>query len=90
MLEGARSKTGIMAALGRLPSDSEGAVRELKAQFTCNVMKVLLRSQQRDLLRLKQRVEAFEQQLRDRVEIETLGSEARLHGIGCPPGIHCL
>ncbi len=38
-------------------------------------MKVLLRSQQRDLLRLKQRVEAFEQQLRDQVDIDTLGSE---------------
>jgi len=78
VLEGARSKTGIIAALGRLPSDPEGAVRELKAQFTSNVMKVLLRSQiQRDLLRLKQRVEAFEQQLRDQVEIETLWTARR-------------
>jgi type IV secretion system protein VirB4 len=69
-----------MAALGRLPSDPEGAVRELKAQFTSNVMKVLLRSQiQRDLLRLKQRVEAFEQQLRDQVEIETLSSDDQFH-----------
>jgi hypothetical protein len=60
VLEGARSKTGIMAALGRLPSDPEGALRELKAQFTNDVMKVLLRTQiQRDLLRLKQRVEAI-------------------------------
>ena len=80
VLEGARSKTGIMAALGRLPSDPEGAVRELKAQFTSNVMKVLLRSQiQRDLLRLKQRVEAFEQQLRDQVEIEILSSDDQFH-----------
>jgi type IV secretion/conjugal transfer VirB4 family ATPase len=80
VLEGARSKTGIMAALGRFPSDPEGAVRELKAQFTSNVMKVLLRSQiQRDLLRLKQRVEAFEQQLRDQVDIETLSSDDQFH-----------
>jgi type IV secretion/conjugal transfer VirB4 family ATPase len=80
VLEGARSKTGIMAALGRIPSDPEGAVRELKAQFTSNVMKVLLRSQiQRDLLRLKQRVEAFEQQLRDQVEIEILSSDDQFH-----------
>ena len=43
-----------------------------------NVMKVLLRSQiQRDLLRLKQRVEAFEQQLRDQGEIETLWTARR-------------
>ena len=69
-----------MAALGRLPSDPEGAVRELKAQFTSNVMKVLLRSQiQRDLLRLKQRVEAFEQQLRDQVDIEILSSDDQFH-----------
>jgi type IV secretion system protein VirB4 len=80
VLEGARSKTGIMAALGRLPSDPEGAVRELKAQFTSNVMKVLLRSQiQRDHLRLKQRVEAFEQQLRDQVDIEILSSYDQFH-----------
>ena len=80
VLEGARSKTGIMAALGRLPSDPKGAVRELKAQFTSNVMKVLLRSQiERDLLRLKQRVEAFEQQLRDQVEIEILSSDEQFH-----------
>jgi type IV secretion/conjugal transfer VirB4 family ATPase len=80
VLEGARSKTGILAALGRLPSDPEGALRELKAQFTNDVMKVLLRSQiQRDLLRLKQRVEAFEQQLRDQVEIETLPADDQFH-----------
>jgi type IV secretion/conjugal transfer VirB4 family ATPase len=80
VLEGARSKTGILAALGRLPRDPEGALRELKAQFTNDVMKVLLRSQiQRDLLRLKQRVEAFEQQLRDQVEIETLPADDQFH-----------
>ncbi len=80
VLEGARSKTGIVTALGRLPSDPDGAIRELKAQFTSNVMKVLLRSQiQRDLLRLKQRVEAFEQQLHDQVEIETLSSDDQFH-----------
>src|SRR5271163_2531728 len=41
VLEGARSKTGIMAALGRFPSDPSGAVREIKAQFTNNNLKVL-------------------------------------------------
>ncbi len=71
VLEGARSKTGIAAALGRFPSDPSGAVRELKAQFTGDNMKVLLRDQIRqDHLRLHQRVGAFQQQLRELVEIE--------------------
>jgi type IV secretion/conjugal transfer VirB4 family ATPase len=80
VLEGARSKTGIVAALGRFPSDPSGAVRELKAQFTSNNLKVLLRSQiERDHLRLQQRVEAFAQQLRELVEIDTLGSDEQFH-----------
>ena len=80
VLEGARSKTGIMAALKRFPSDASGAVRELKTQFTNNNMKVLLRSQiQRDHLRLHQRVEAFQQQLRDLVEIDTLDPDEQFH-----------
>ena len=34
VLESSRSKTGIGAALGRIPSDPSGGWRELKAQFT--------------------------------------------------------
>jgi hypothetical protein len=80
VLEGARSKTGIVAALGRFPSDPSGAVRELKAQFTSNNLKVLLRSQiERDHLRLQQRVEAFAQQLRDLVETDMLGFDEQFH-----------
>jgi type IV secretion/conjugal transfer VirB4 family ATPase len=80
VLEGARSKTGIVAALGRFPSDPSGAVRELKAQFTSNNLKVLLRSQiERDHLRLQQRVAAFAQQLRDLVETDMLGSDEQFH-----------
>ncbi|MDQ2833095.1 MAG: DUF87 domain-containing protein [Acidobacteriota bacterium] len=74
VLEGERSKTGIGVALGRFPTDPTGAVRELKAQFTGDNMKVLLRAQiTRDQFRLKQRVQAFCQQLSDLVEIEVLG-----------------
>jgi hypothetical protein len=43
LLEGARSKTGVRAALGRLFRDPAGAVSELKGQFTNNGMKTLLR-----------------------------------------------
>ena len=50
VLEGSRSKTGVGAALARLFRDPAGGIGELKAQFTNNAMKVLLRSQiERDL-----------------------------------------
>ena len=45
VLEGARSKTGIGAALARLVNDPAGAVGELKAQFSNGGMKTLLRTQ---------------------------------------------
>ncbi len=55
LLEGARSKTGVGAALARLLRDPEGAIGELKAQFTNDSMKTLLRTQiERDLRRLDQ------------------------------------
>lgn len=73
VLEGARSQTGIATALGRFPSDPSGAIRELKAQFTGDNMKILLRSQiERDHARLYQRVDAFRQQLGDLVQIRVM------------------
>ncbi len=73
VLEGERSRTGIAVALGRFPHDPNGAIRELKAQFTGDNMKVLLRAQiARDQCRPEQRVQAFRQQLSDLVEIEVL------------------
>src|SRR6476660_6943811 len=41
LLEGARSKTGVGAALARLICDPEGAIAELKSQFTNDSMKKL-------------------------------------------------
>lgn len=80
VLEGARSKTGIGTAIARFPGDSSGAVRELKAQFTGDNMKVLLRSQiHRDHVRLEQRVQAFRQQLNDLVEIDMLAQDEQFH-----------
>ncbi len=74
--EGSRSKTGVGAALAQLPTDPAGAMRELKAQFTNDNMKVLLRSQiEKDRLRLEQRVQNFIRQLADLAAIETLNSE---------------
>ncbi len=73
VLEGERSKTGIGVALGRFPSDPNGAIRELKAQFAGDNMKVLLRSQiTGDQFRREERVQAFRQQVSDVVEIEVL------------------
>jgi type IV secretion/conjugal transfer VirB4 family ATPase len=78
LLEGARSKTGLRAALGRLFRDPAGAVTELKAQFTNNAMKSLLRLQiERDLAQLEQRVQAFVRQLGDFVRIDILNQQGQ-------------
>src|SRR6202142_2736466 len=45
VLEGARSKTGVGAALRRLLHDPAGAFDELKTQFSGSSMKTLLRTQ---------------------------------------------
>src|SRR6202453_3123952 len=64
VLEGARSKTGIMPALLRIPRDPQGGIRELKAQFTSDNMKILLRTQiDADLIKLEQRVQSFTRQV---------------------------
>jgi len=76
LLEGARSKTGLGAALGRLFRDPAGAIGELKAQFTSDNMKTLLRTQiERDIARLEQRVQAFARQLADFMQIEVLNRQ---------------
>ena len=76
VVEGARSKTGVGAALAQLPTDPAGAVRELKAQFTNDNMKVLLRTQiENARARLEQRVQNFIRQLADLVAIETMDAE---------------
>ena len=78
VLEGQRSKTGIMAALKRLPSDPRGGMNELKAQFTGDAMKVLLRAQiDADLLKLEGRVQNFCQQLSDFMQIEVLDQQGQ-------------
>lgn len=73
LLEGARSKTGVSAAILRMVHDPAGAMDELKAQFTNGGMKTLLRAQiERDLARLEQGVLAFVGQLSDFVKIDRL------------------
>jgi type IV secretion system protein TrbE len=78
VLEGSRSKTGIMPALLRLPRDPQGGIRELKAQFTSDNMKVLLRTQiDADLIRLEQSVQNFTRHLTDLMPIEVQGQQAQ-------------
>jgi type IV secretion/conjugal transfer VirB4 family ATPase len=78
VLEGARSKTGILSALARMPRDPQGAIRELKAQFTNDNMKVLLRKQiDIDLVRIEQCVQNFTRQLADLMPIEVQGQQAQ-------------
>ena len=78
VLEGARSKTGILSALGRMPRDPQGAIRELKAQFTNDNMKVLLRKHiDADMVRLEQCVQTFTRHLADLMPIEVQGQQAQ-------------
>jgi type IV secretion system protein VirB4 len=78
VLEGARSKTGILPALARIPRDPQGGIRELKAQFTSDNMKVLLRTQiDADLIRLEQRVQNFTRQLADLMPVEVQEQQAQ-------------
>jgi len=73
VIEGTRSKTGVAAALKQLPTDPAAGLRELRAQFSNDKLKVLLREQiEADLLRLEQRVNSFIRQLADFVQIDVL------------------
>ncbi|MGB8061960.1 MAG: hypothetical protein WCF26_08700 [Candidatus Sulfotelmatobacter sp.] len=78
LIEGARSKTGVGTALIRLLRDPEGAIAELKSQFTNDSMKKLLRTHiERDLQRLDQHVQAFARQLADFMQIEVLNRKGQ-------------
>src|SRR5271166_6511301 len=73
VIEGTRSKTGVIAALSRMPHDPRGGLQELKTQFSNDKLKVLLREQiEADLLKLEQRVQSFVRQLSDFVQIDML------------------
>ena len=79
LLEGTRSKTGVGTALARLLRDPEGAIAELKSQFTNDSMKTLLRAHiERDIRRLDQHVQAFARQLTDFMQIEVLNRQGQL------------
>ncbi|HEY4843508.1 MAG TPA: ATPase, T2SS/T4P/T4SS family [Terriglobales bacterium] len=78
LLEGARSKTGVGTALARLLRDPEGAIAELKSQFTNDNMKKLLRTHiESDLQRLDQHVQAFARQLMDFMQVEVLNRQGQ-------------
>jgi type IV secretion system protein VirB4 len=78
VLEGARSKTGVGAALARLFHDPAGAVGELRAQFTSDSVKKLLRAHiEHDFRRLDQHVQAFARQLADFMQIEVLNQQGQ-------------
>jgi type IV secretion/conjugal transfer VirB4 family ATPase len=78
LVEGARSKQGIGTAIGRIFSDPAGAIGELRAQFTNNSMKTLLRTQiEADVDRLDQRVRTFTRQLVDLVQIAVLNQQGQ-------------
>ena len=78
LLEGARSKTGVGAAIARILRDPAGAVGELKVQFTNDSMKTLLRTHvEHDLRRLDQSVQAFARQLADFMQIEVLNQQGQ-------------
>src|SRR6202040_705949 len=78
LLEGARSKTGVVTALARLLRDPEGAIAELKSQFSNDNIKTLLRTHiERDLQRLDQHVQAFVRQFADFMQVEILNQQGQ-------------
>jgi type IV secretion system protein VirB4 len=78
LLEGPRSNTGVGAALARAFHDPAGAVGELKAQFTNDSMKTLLRTQiEHSVRRLDQQVQAFSRQLADLMQIKVLSQQGQ-------------
>ena len=78
LLEGPRSKTGVGAALGRMVHDPAGGIGELKAQFTNDSVKTLLRSQiERSVRHLDQQVQAFCRQLADLMEVAVLNQQGQ-------------
>jgi type IV secretory pathway VirB4 component len=78
LIEGARSKTGVGAALARFLRDPAGAVGELRVQFTSDSMKTLLRTHiDCDLQRLDQHVQTFARQLADFMQIEVLNQQGQ-------------
>jgi type IV secretion system protein VirB4 len=79
VLEGPRSKTGLIAALVRLFGDPAGALNELRNQFVDESTKVLIREQlARTHGQLHQQTVAFIGQLRDLMRIEVLGQRGQL------------
>ena len=78
LLEGTRAKTGVGTALARLLRDPEGAIAELKSQFTNDNIKTLLCTHiERDRQRLEQHVRAFARQLADFMQIEVLDRQGQ-------------
>ena len=78
LLEGARSKTGVGAAVARILHDPAGAVGELRVQFTNDSMKTLLRTHiEHDVRRLDQSVQAFARQLADFMQIAVLDRQGQ-------------
>jgi type IV secretion system protein VirB4 len=78
LLEGPRSKTGIGAALTRMFHNPAGGVGELKAQFSNDSIKMLLRSQiERSVRHLGQQVQALCRQLTDLMEVAVLNQKGQ-------------
>jgi hypothetical protein len=51
LLEGTRSKPGLLATLGMVPSDPNGALQEIKARFSSDATERLSRSSGETLVR---------------------------------------
>ena len=78
VLEGQRSKSGLVEALKRMPSDVTGSLHEIRAHFSGKATKVLLRKQiDADGEKVTNRVENFVTQLADFMQIEVLDQEAQ-------------
>lgn len=76
ILEGPHSKPGFFRSLGRLVTDPKTGYADLRAQFSSDGMKTLVRTQLDTVrVKLEQRVEQFIRQTADLTRIEVLGRD---------------
>lgn len=76
LVQGSYARTTLWQALGKLPTDIGGSLRDVRALFSQNKQRTFLRAQiERDHLLLRQKVLSLIGQLSDLVEIQLLGAE---------------
>ena len=77
MIDGSYRKAGLLHALAHMPKRPRRALRELRALFSGNKSRTLVRERiERDRLRLRRQVESLRGQMSDLTGVELLGADS--------------